>query len=155
MIEPLPADNGCSTTLKMVETPVPYGGDSLGSTVMALAGTANGTVFPCVIGEQIGQQYAVVPVQFVGGWPSVPLFANDQIQIGYQGYWYNVAPPSGTVLVLGPNVTLNSFNPSTTGPNAGARAHDDQLAGRAIRHLVSSFIWTCRTAISRRLIRRA
>ena len=115
LIEPLPADNGCSMTLKQVETPTAYGGDSLGAQVLNLSGTYSGAAFPCLATcASTGQTFAIAAIEF-SSWPSVPLYSNDQIQIGYQGFWYTVAPANCNAIQPGttPNLALNSFNSST------------------------------------------
>lgn len=113
LIEPLPADNGCSMTLKQVETPLAYGGDMPNSTVMSVSGTvANQYSFPCTLGSAASPPvYAILAIQF-SNWPSVPLYPGDQIQVGYQGFWYIVAPSKGSILVpnLNPDIPLNTVN---------------------------------------------
>jgi prepilin-type N-terminal cleavage/methylation domain-containing protein len=113
MIEPLITENGCSMTLHQMETPPPFGGDFLGQTALTLAGTANGTVFPTIVGP-----YAIVPILFEPWqpganppyWPSVPLYEGDQIQLGYQGFWYNVAPTNSNGIVPNTSIALNKQN---------------------------------------------
>jgi type II secretory pathway pseudopilin PulG len=109
LIEPLPADNGCSMTLKQVETPAYYGGDNIGSTVVSVSGNFSGNSFPNSVGP-----YLIVALQFQPNvWPSVPLYQGDQIQVGYQGYWFTVAPANSSVIWQGSNVALNKFNSSS------------------------------------------
>jgi type II secretory pathway pseudopilin PulG len=115
MIEPLTTEPGCSMTLTQVETPTPFGGDSSFATATTLSGTANGFTFPTVVWP-----YAIVPIQFnIGGgtanaWPSVPLYEGDQIQLGYQGFWYNVAPTNSSGIVPGTNIPLNKVDTTTS-----------------------------------------
>jgi prepilin-type N-terminal cleavage/methylation domain-containing protein len=92
MIEPLPAENGCSTMLTQVETPVPYGGD----TVNALA-----TVRPTNPPPAAADGFAYCDITLSSA-PIVPLFWGDMIQIGYQGYW----------------LTLDSRNPVDSAHNS-------------------------------------
>jgi prepilin-type N-terminal cleavage/methylation domain-containing protein len=95
MIEPLLAENGCAMTLTQMETPPPYGGDSLGSTATAVAQsdmTAKITLSP----------------------PSgVDIHPGDMIQIGYQGYWMPIlANPDASV-------PTGIYPPGTTTLKAG------------------------------------
>ncbi|MEI8375409.1 MAG: type II secretion system protein [Planctomycetota bacterium] len=71
-------EGGCSMTLTQVETPPTYGGDSMSSMATVTSSGAKGI---CNI---------------TGVSPA--LSKSDQIQIGYQGYWFNVT--SGTTAGL-------------------------------------------------------
>jgi prepilin-type N-terminal cleavage/methylation domain-containing protein len=81
MIERLPAEPGCSMALTQVETPPPYGGDSLASFA---------TVSPSTNPPNNGYAYCDITLYSapnVPMAPSVPLYLGDQIQIAYQGFW--------------------------------------------------------------------
>ncbi len=110
MIEPLPSENGCSMTLTQVETPPLFGGDFANGAALTLAGKANGTSFPTAVGPN--GQFAIVPIQF-DNWPSIPLYPGDQIQLGYQGFWYIVAPTNSNGIAPGTSTALNKFNSSS------------------------------------------
>jgi type II secretory pathway pseudopilin PulG len=78
IIEPLPADNGCSMTLKQVETPVPYGGESLSSTATVT-----------YTGSNSANHTATCTISFPNSPTSITLYPGDLIQVGYQGFWLN------------------------------------------------------------------
>ena len=105
MIEPLAAEPGCSMLLTQVETPTPYGGDSNYSTLMTLSGTANSGVQYPTDPATLSWPYRIAVIKF-DSWPSVPIYQGDQIQIGYQGFSYGVAPATSPEL---PGIT-NGFN---------------------------------------------
>jgi type II secretory pathway pseudopilin PulG len=113
MIEPLASELGCSMTLTQIETPPPYGGDSSSSAVLTLSGTYGGVAFPYTVATATGGSYSIAPIRF-DNWPSVPLYQGDQIQIGYQGFWYGVAPAQSTGLPgVTNNISLNIFDTNT------------------------------------------
>ena len=76
LIEPLPADNGCSMTFKLVETPAPYGGDTIGATA---------TIINTGTQLQNSSTLSTCRISFSPA-PSISLNAGDIIQVGYQGY---------------------------------------------------------------------
>ena len=101
LIEPLPADNGCSMTLKQVETPAAYGGDFLGATAALIyTGTsqsANGGVIASCLINLSPNPHSPTPA-------SIPINVGDLVQVGYQGFLLNVvSPPS--------NPSLTVYNP--------------------------------------------
>jgi prepilin-type N-terminal cleavage/methylation domain-containing protein len=96
-IERLPAENGCSMQLTQVETPPMYGGDSMNSIAKVTPAPppsgSNAHAYP-------GYAYCTVTLSPP---PSVPLFALDQIQVGYQGFWITIDPSNTT---SGPNSAI-------------------------------------------------
>jgi type II secretory pathway pseudopilin PulG len=77
MIERLPANPQCSMTLTQVETPAPYGGDSIGAVAsVTLTSLSGGT--------------AQVQATFNSGFDNNIVHVNDQIQFNYQGPWYTI-----------------------------------------------------------------
>jgi type II secretory pathway pseudopilin PulG len=101
MIEPLPAENGCSTKLSQVETPVPYGGDTL---------NAVATIKLSATQPPDGFTHCDVTLSSP---PSVPLYRGDLVQIGYQGYWLtlgdrNAVNAKGQIVIRGARPMLEA-----------------------------------------------
>ena len=77
MIVPLPAEAGCAMQLVQVETPVPYGGDFIGS-----CGTVTCTAAPSANNNYI----ANCNIKLSSAPTTISLHPGDMIQFGYQGY---------------------------------------------------------------------
>jgi prepilin-type N-terminal cleavage/methylation domain-containing protein len=88
----------CSMTLTQVETPAPYGGDSLNSTV-AVTSTGGGNV----------------QMSFTPAIDTSIVHPNDQIQFNYQGPWYTILDKAVTQAAVDP-AQVQALNPWINNP---------------------------------------